>query len=155
MIGIVDASRKDTVTHRAAPSFSQAVRLARASVSNSNWTGRPVFCCTTMAQVRIWPPITKCPILILATSQPRSLLSIAKSNNARSRRRPCWSRKKRMAETPLPADFLSSVPRTSIGRCGIESRNTYDCPPTANGQRRWDGYIVSNPGLAAVDQSWT
>ncbi|MET4691887.1 hypothetical protein ABIA13_006395 [Sinorhizobium fredii] len=43
-------------------------------------------------------PVTRVPILILTRSQPRSLLSIARSNSARSLIRPSLSRKKRIAQ---------------------------------------------------------
>ena len=42
--------------------------------------------------------MTRVPILILTRSQPRSLLSIARSNSARSLMRPSLSRKKRIAQ---------------------------------------------------------
>lgn len=61
---------------------SQASRLARASVINWNWTARPAFYCATIARVRTSGPTTKVRILIFARSQPRTLLSIARSNNA-------------------------------------------------------------------------
>src|ERR1700745_804395 len=51
---------------------------------NSNLTGRPVFLCRTVARSTVYPPA--------ATSPPRSLLSIAKLNMARSRALPSiWS----------------------------------------------------------------
>ncbi|CAA9529895.1 MAG: hypothetical protein AVDCRST_MAG91-2861, partial [uncultured Sphingomonadaceae bacterium] len=48
-------------------------------------------CCTMIARSRTRPPDTTAPIRTLTTSQPRSLLSIARSNRARSRNRRCWS----------------------------------------------------------------
>jgi hypothetical protein len=77
---------------------SQHSRLARASVVISNWTGRPVFCWITMERVRISGPATSFPILTFTKSHPRSLLSMARSNRARSRMRPSRSRKKRIAQ---------------------------------------------------------
>lgn len=38
------------------------------------------------------PALIRSPVLILTRSQPRNLLSIARSNRARLRRRLCWSR---------------------------------------------------------------
>ena len=76
---------------------SHARRLERASLISSNWTGRPVFCCMTIARVRISGPRTKVPILILTRSQPRNLLSIARSKSARSRSRRSRSRKNRIS----------------------------------------------------------
>lgn len=51
------------------------------------------------ARSRTRPPETISPIRTLTTSQPRSLLSMAKSNSARSRNRLCWSSQKRIAQT--------------------------------------------------------
>ena len=86
---MINPAGKNIVVHRAAPPrrSSHASRLVRASGSNSNWTGRPVFCCTTIARVRICPPLIRSRIFICTRSQPRSLLSIARSNRARSRKR--------------------------------------------------------------------
>lgn len=57
---------------------------------------------------------------ILTTSRPRSLLSIARSNDVRSRSRPCWSTKKRVAQTCLgfSARFAPSHNSLSDGRDG-------------------------------------
>jgi hypothetical protein len=51
----------------------------------------------TVPRFRIVPSATISPIFILTMSQPRSLLSTAKSNDARSRKRRCSSRKSRIA----------------------------------------------------------
>jgi len=51
-----------------------------------------------VARLRIWPPLTTSPILILTRSQPRTLLSMTKSKSARSRSRRCSSRLKRIAQ---------------------------------------------------------
>lgn len=64
----------------------------------SNRTGRLVFCWITIARVRNSPPATRSPILIFTRSQPRNLLSIARSNSARSRSRCCRSKWKRIAQ---------------------------------------------------------
>jgi len=124
---------------------SQASKLALASGAISNWTGRPVFCCTTLDLVRIVGPATRVPILILTRSHPRSLLSIARSKSARSLIRPSRSRKKRidqicltfkarLAPICLPAfqagrlrqrDHTVRYPlHFSIGQSGLE-RNNY------------------------------
>jgi hypothetical protein len=73
--------------------------MRRIIASSSNWTGRPVFCCTTIARVRIRPPLTRSPTRIFTTSQPRSLLSMARSNSTRSRSRRSRSSQKRIAQT--------------------------------------------------------
>jgi len=75
--------------------------LARISLVISNWTGRPVFCCTTIARVLVSGPVTTLRILILTRSQPRSLLSMARSKSARSRMRLSRSRKNRIAQICL------------------------------------------------------
>jgi hypothetical protein len=53
----------------------------------------------TIARERIQPPLTRSPILTLTTSHPRSLLSIARSNIARSRSRGSRSSQNRIAQT--------------------------------------------------------
>src|SRR5450631_1932123 len=59
---------------------------------NSNLTGRPVFFCRTVARSAVYPPAATSSTRIATTSQPRSLLSIARLNMARSRARPSiWS----------------------------------------------------------------
>src|SRR5450631_1376352 len=59
---------------------------------NSNRTGRPVFFWRTVARSAVYPPAATSSTLIATTSQPRSLLSIARLNIARSRTRPSiWS----------------------------------------------------------------
>jgi hypothetical protein len=80
---------------------SQARRLVRASAVISNWTGRPVFCWITIDLARMAGPATRVPILIFTRSQPRSLLSIARSNRARSLIRSSRSRKKRIDQICL------------------------------------------------------
>src|SRR5438552_10239888 len=59
---------------------------------SSNLTGRPVFFCRTVARSAVYPPAATSSTRIAMTSQPRSLLSIARLNRARSRTRPSiWS----------------------------------------------------------------
>lgn len=74
-------------------------------------------------------PATSVPILIFTKSQPRSLLSSARSKSARSRIRPSRSRKKRidhiclifrarLAPTCLPA-FQAGLPAAAGSYCEI------------------------------------
>jgi len=51
----------------------------------SNWTGLLVFCCKIIARFEIWEPWQISLTFSLTRSLPRSLLSIAKLNNAKSR----------------------------------------------------------------------
>src|SRR3954468_6386183 len=57
---------------------------------SSNLTGRPVFFCLTVARSIAYPFGAMFSTLRATTSQPRSLLSIARLNMARSRVRP-WT----------------------------------------------------------------
>ena len=58
----------------------------------SNLTGRPVFFCRTVARSAVYPLAATSSTRMATTSQPRSLLSIAKLNMERSRARPSiWS----------------------------------------------------------------
>jgi len=66
-------------------------RLAGLSL-NSNLTGRPVFFCRIVARSAVYPLEATSSTLIATTSQPRSLLSIAKLDIASSRAWPSiWS----------------------------------------------------------------
>src|ERR1700694_514140 len=59
---------------------------------NSNLTGCLVFFWRTVARSAVYPPAATSSTLSATTSQPRSLLSIARLNMARSRTRPSiWS----------------------------------------------------------------
>ena len=91
--GMIGSARKDIVGKRTTSPLQPCQQACSASAINSNCTGLPVFAWTTIARVRTWPPRTISPIVIFTTLQPRSLLSIAKSNNARSRSHWCWSRR--------------------------------------------------------------
>jgi hypothetical protein len=63
-----------------------------AGLLNSNLTGRSVFFCRTIARSAVYRPAATSSTLMATTSQPRSLLSIARLNMARSRARPpIWS----------------------------------------------------------------
>jgi hypothetical protein len=63
--------------------------------------GRWVFRCTTMARGRIWLPWVMSRTRRLTRSQPRSLLSIAKLNSARSRTWCAFCRSIRIAQMSL------------------------------------------------------
>ena len=65
----------------------------------SNWTGRPVFFCTIMTRSRIEPLVEISSMRSRTKSQPRSLLSIATLNRARSRKYPASSSRARIAQT--------------------------------------------------------
>ena len=52
-----------------------------------------------IARLLIRPPLAMSPIFIFTVSQPRSLLSIARSSSARSRSRFWWSSQNLMAQT--------------------------------------------------------
>src|SRR5260370_28887706 len=72
---------------------------------NSNLTGCLVFFCRTVARSAVYPPAATSSTLIATTSQPRSLLSIARLNIARSRLRSAiWS--------------LVRIDQTCLGRSG-------------------------------------
>jgi hypothetical protein len=79
--------------------YTSVCSAESARLLSSNWTGRPVFCCTTVALARTRPPLTRSPIRTMTTAQPRSLLSMARSNRARSPSRPSRSSRKRIAQT--------------------------------------------------------
>ena len=98
MIGVVNSTGKGVVIDCSTSPFKPCKQTCPDLGRISNCTGRPVFCWTTMARVRISWPVTRVPILIFTRSQPRSLLSIARSNSARSLMRPSLSRKKRIAQ---------------------------------------------------------
>src|SRR5437879_1450166 len=80
---------------------------------NSSLTGRPVFFCRTIARSAVYPPAATSSTRMATTSQPRSLLSIARLNMARSRARPsiwsfvridqtCWGRSGGFAPVSFP-----------------------------------------------------
>src|SRR5216684_969962 len=88
---------------------------------SSNLTGRPVFFCRTVARSAVYPLAAISSTLIATTSQPRSLLSIAKLNMARSRARPSiWS--------------LVRIDQTCLGRSGGFAPVTL---PLFQGTRLW------------------
>jgi len=64
-------------------------RLVRTGSGSSNCTGRLVFCCTKIARGRMRAPLTGSSTSTVTRSQSRSLLSIARSKSAGSRRRSC------------------------------------------------------------------
>src|SRR5450631_1526945 len=67
--------------------FKSSSTAWRVCSVSSNLTGRPVFFCRTVARSAVYPLAAISSTLIATTSQPRSLLSIAKLNMARSRER--------------------------------------------------------------------
>jgi ParB-like nuclease domain len=75
--------------------------LCASSLEPANWARVRAWRSTplTVARFLIAPPAAISPIFIFTMSQPRSLLSIAKSKSARSRSRRCSSRKNRIAQT--------------------------------------------------------
>src|SRR3984893_12248610 len=84
-------------------------------------TGRPVFFCRTVARSAVYPLAAISSTLIATTSQPRSLLSIARLNMARSRARPSiWS--------------LVRIGQTCLGRNGGFAPVTL---PLFQGTRLW------------------
>lgn len=66
----------------------QVCRASRVPPVISNWTGRCVLCCMTMARVAIWSPWHTSRTLSATKSQPRSLLPIPRLKSASSRIRP-------------------------------------------------------------------
>src|SRR5690348_6781603 len=68
--------------------FDVIVRACRVCSVNSNLTGRPVFFCRTVARSTAYPLGATSSTRSATTSQPRSLLSIARLNIAKSRVRP-------------------------------------------------------------------
>src|SRR5436305_8931484 len=105
----------------------------------------------TIVRVLISAPETRSAILILTRSQPRSLLSIAKSKSVRSRRRSSRSRKKRTAQicfcvsgrllpTVLPA--FQAARDCMVGsycECPIVLLHGPDWPSSERGDVDWFG----------------
>ena len=86
------------------------VGLSNIPIKRVARTGRFVFCCTTVALARNRPPLTSSPIRIFTTSQPRNLLSMARSNRAQSRNRPSRSSQNRIAHTCWASARVSPPP---------------------------------------------
>src|ERR1700736_1405303 len=78
---------------------SHSPTAARVCSVISNCTGRPVFFWTTVVRSRTLPLAHTSSIFSLTRSQPLSLLSIARLNMARSRRRFSIWRRTRMVQT--------------------------------------------------------
>jgi hypothetical protein len=78
------------------PTSARLVTTSRVDGVISNWTGRCVFCCSTIARSPTRSPWHTSRTRKLRRSQARSLLSMPRSNRASSRRRPCISRRTRM-----------------------------------------------------------
>ena len=66
---------------------------------SSNLTGRPVFFCRTVARSTAYPAGATSSTRSATTSQPRSLLSTARLNNAKSRVRPSICNRVRIDQT--------------------------------------------------------
>ena len=80
------------ISERKPASLIQAATASRVDSVISNCTGREVFCCMTMARAATRSPWQMSRTFSLTRSQARSLLSIPRSNSARSRaRRNSWS----------------------------------------------------------------
>ena len=66
-------------------SFIKAVTASLVPLVISNWTGLPVFSCNTVALLKTELPYATSDTLSFTRSQPRSLLSRAILNRAKSR----------------------------------------------------------------------
>lgn len=116
--------------------------------------GSSSLCWITIDRARMADRATSLPILILTRSQPRSLLSIARSKSAWSLIRPSRSRKERidhiwrtfkarLAPTCLPA-FQAGLPTATGSYCEIpmtfllwpSGRRRNDCGKVAHGNCR-------------------
>ena len=131
--------------------------LERATSSNSNWTGRPVFCCKTVALVLTRPPLASSLIRIFATSQPRNLLSIVRSKSARSRRRRSWSSQNRIAQTccGLSARFAPTMRPAFHGRLSRVAGSNSECPILSSSWPDWPcgGSAACLPGRHGVSNA--
>lgn len=81
-IGAVSYSSVNAILKAGVDKIPPATRPAKPTPAHGNIRGGSYFCCITMARVRICPPVTMSPIFICTRSQPRNLLSIARSNRA-------------------------------------------------------------------------
>ena len=97
---LVGPAREDKIVKCPAPAL-QPFQDARPRWLEQNCTGLPVFCWTVMARGLTRPPLTRSPMRTLTRSQPRSLLSIARSKSARSRSLRSRSSQNRTAHTCL------------------------------------------------------
>ena len=79
-------------------SLIHACTASRVSGVNSRSTGLPVFCWSTLARERIWSPWATSLMRRGTRSQPRSLLSMARLNSARSRSRPAICSRMRISQ---------------------------------------------------------
>lgn len=82
-----------------AADVTHTIALLPVFSDTSNWTGRPVLHWMTDTQSRTLPPVAKSTTLSPTRSHPRSLLSIARLNNAKSRRVSASSSRARTAQT--------------------------------------------------------
>ncbi len=85
-----------------------------------------------MARCLTRPPLTRSPMRTLTRSQPRSLLSIAMSNIARSRTRRSRSSQKRIAQTccGLSVRFAPSFRPAFQGLRSLKPGSYSECPIT-------------------------
>lgn len=77
-------TREYIIVERAATTLKPGEQGLPGGLDQLELHRRSVFCCTTRARSRTRPPATRSPIRTFTTSHPRSLLSMAKSNSARS-----------------------------------------------------------------------
>lgn len=123
---IVDAAREDEIVERAAATVEPGQQCFACFGHQLKLNGSVGFLLDDRRPVPDGMTVMMSPIFILTMSQPRSLLSIARSNSARSRNRRCPSRKKRIAthvawlQRALRADHIASVPRPALASAGIE-----------------------------------
>jgi hypothetical protein len=80
------------------PSFINAATASLVPLVISNCTGLPVFCCSTVALLETELPYATSDTLRLTRSQPRSLLSKAILNRAKSRVLPSSSSRIRIPD---------------------------------------------------------
>jgi len=131
----MDRARKCVIIHCPAASF-QPCEKAGACVAHQLELNRSTgFLLDDHRASSDFLPYNKVADLILTRSQPRNLLSIAKSKSALSRRRRSRSRKKRIAHI-CPgfrgrSDFLACIPCSAIGGGEIVARVSHFVSPSA------------------------
>ncbi len=94
MPGWIAAAGKDKIIERFHPPFEPGEQARARGLHDLELNRLAVFCWTMIARGFTEPPLTTSPILSFTRSQPRSLLSMARSSKARSLSRFSWSRKK-------------------------------------------------------------
>lgn len=83
LVPIPDRNKKSLLCKL--PRFINVVTASLVPLVISNWTGLPVFCCNTVALLETELPYATSDTLSFTRSQPRSLLSRAILNGAKSR----------------------------------------------------------------------